>query len=70
MLDQTHVALIAAVGAKILISAADALPAPKADASYWVRFAYDFIQNLAQNSGKVGDRKNQVSVEVKGQTTS
>lgn len=53
-LDTTHVALVVSVAGKVLLDLADSMPPPPADCGYWRRWAYDFIQRVAANSGKVG----------------
>lgn len=51
-LSPTDVGLIVAVGGKVFIEIADAMPQPEPSANYFVRWFYAFMQKLASNGMK------------------
>jgi hypothetical protein len=56
-MDQATTALVVGALGKLFIMAADSMPAPPENCSYFVRWFYDFVQRLASNSAKVGATK-------------
>ena len=61
-LTATDLALIG----KLFLNLANSIPAPREGCSDWTAFGYDFIQNLASNRAKVGERRSaQGTPEIK-----